>query len=77
MLPYNKRSDSLQNHEENLAYRAKSICMKYLQVGQMTTLPLELKWRYIPLMGTLVKTWYFSSGGHAFAIVCVLPTQAP
>jgi hypothetical protein len=25
----------------------------------------------------MVKTWYFSSSGHAFAAVCGLPTQAP
>jgi hypothetical protein len=45
--------------------------------GQMTKLPLELKWRHTPLWGTLVKTWYFSSGGHTFATVRVISTQAP
>jgi hypothetical protein len=29
-----------------------------------------------PLRGNMVKTWIFPSGGHAFAVVHVLPTQA-
>jgi hypothetical protein len=43
----------------------------------MTTLPLELKGRYIPLMGNMVKTWIFSLGGHTFDVVCILLMQAP
>jgi hypothetical protein len=53
------------------------IYMKSLRVGQMTMLPLQLKRRYIPLRGNMVRTWIFSSGGHAFVAVRVLPTQAP
>jgi hypothetical protein len=51
--------------------------MKSIWVGKITKLPLELKWRYPPIWGNMVKTWYFSSSGHAFTAICVLPTQAP
>jgi hypothetical protein len=37
--------------------------------------PYYMKGRYIPLMGNIVKSWYFSSASHAFAAVHVLPTQ--
>jgi hypothetical protein len=55
----------------------RAIYMRSLWVGHVTTLPLELKWRYTPLGGTLVKSWYFSSRGHTFSVVHILPTQAP
>jgi hypothetical protein len=48
-----------------------------LGVGQMTKLPLELKLRYKPLKGNMVKLHSSSSGGHAFTVVRVIPTQAP
>jgi hypothetical protein len=50
--------------------------MEFLWVGQMTKLPLQLKLRCTPLRGNMVKYHSSSSDGHAFAIVCVFPTQA-
>jgi hypothetical protein len=75
MAPYNQRLDSLQNHEENLCYRAgkmkavrmeelpcnpRAIYMKSLWVGEMTKLLLVHKGRYTPLRGSMVKTWISS-----------------
>jgi hypothetical protein len=55
----------------------RAIYINSLQVGQMTTLPLELKWRYTPLRSTFVETWYLSSSGHAFAAVRILCNTTP
>jgi hypothetical protein len=40
---------------DELPSNPRAIYTKFLRVGQMTKLPLELKWRYTPLRGTLVK----------------------
>jgi hypothetical protein len=60
---------------DELPSNPRAIYMKSLRWSKMTTLPLQLKGRYTPLRGNLVKTWIFPSGGHAFAAVRVLPTQ--
>jgi hypothetical protein len=81
MLIYNQRSDSLQIMK-NLSGCISCLgtleqYMKSLRVGQMTKLPVEPKRQYTPLRGNMVKTWLSSSGGHTFAAVRVLLTQAP
>jgi hypothetical protein len=62
---------------DKLPSNPRAIYMKSLKWRQKTTLPLQLKERYIPLRGNMVKTWIFLAGGHAFSAVCFLSTQAP
>jgi hypothetical protein len=46
----------------------------YMEATERQNYPYYMKGMYIPLKGNMVKTWYFSSGSHAFATVHVLPT---